>query len=125
MKLIIGGAFQGKMEYAKNRYSVKQWADGRVCPWDEIFRAEGIHHFHEYVRRMLTEGLDPADAAQRLCQENKDVVIVTNELGYGVVPVEAFDRKYRETTGRICTKLAEQSSEVVRVICGIGQVIKG
>ena len=62
---------------------------------------------------------------QRLAKENPDVVIVTNELGYGVVPVDAFDRKYRETTGRVCTQAACQADTVIRVVCGIGQVIKG
>ena len=32
-------------------------------------------------------------------QKNPDIVLVSNELGYGVVPIDAFDRNYRETTG--------------------------
>ena len=46
------------------------------------------------------------------------------EVGYGVVPVDAFDRKYREAVGRVCTKLAAYSHKVTRVVCGIGTVIK-
>lgn len=125
MKLIIGGTFQGKTEYARNQYSVDQWADGRDCEWNAVFSARGIHHFHEYIRRMLKDGREVSGFADKLIKENPDVVIVTNELGYGVVPVEAFDRNYRETTGRICTVLAGASDEVTRVICGVGQVIKG
>ncbi|MGI6011061.1 MAG: bifunctional adenosylcobinamide kinase/adenosylcobinamide-phosphate guanylyltransferase [Ruminococcus sp.] len=125
MKLIIGGAFQGKTEYARQRYGIQRWADGRDCLKDEIYQEEGIHHFHEYIKRMLKEGQDISEMAEKLREKNPEAVIVTNELGYGVVPIEAFDRKYRETTGRVCTKLAEYSSEVVRVVCGIGQVIKG
>ena len=49
---------------------------------------------------------------------------MTNELGYGVVPVDAFDRLWREKTGRICTELAGKAEEVHRVVCGIGMVIK-
>ena len=40
------------------------------------------------------------------------------------MPVDAFDRKYREAVGRVCTKLAAYSHKVTRVICGIGTVIK-
>ena len=125
MKLVIGGAFQGKKDFAQNAYHVTSWADGRNCDWEEVCCAGGILHFHEYIRRMLSDGRDPAQLIQRLAKENPDVVIVTNELGYGVVPVDAFDRKHRETTGRVCTQAACQADTVIRVVCGIGQVIKG
>ena len=39
----------------------------------------------------------------------QDVLLVSDEVGYGVVPMDAFDRAYREAVGRICTKLAAYS----------------
>ena len=81
MKLVIGRAFQGKKDFAQNAYHVTSWADGRNCDWEEVFCAGGILHFHEYIRRMLSDGRDPAQLIQRLAKENPDVVIVTNELG--------------------------------------------
>ena len=60
----------------------------------------------------------------RLFLKNPDVILVSQEVGYGVVPVDAFDRKYREAVGRVCTKLAAYSHKVTRVVCGIGTVIK-
>lgn len=125
MKLVIGGTFQGKTAYAKNTYAVDEWIDGRDCEWDAVFSAKGIHHFHEYIKRLLEEKKEIKGFAEKLITENPNAVIVTNELGYGVVPLEAFDRLYRETTGRVCTVLAAASDEVTRVVCGIGQVIKG
>ncbi|WP_242998335.1 bifunctional adenosylcobinamide kinase/adenosylcobinamide-phosphate guanylyltransferase [Blautia sp. OF03-13] len=61
----------------------------------------------------------------RLLQKNPEICIVTNELGYGVVPIEPFDRKWREKTGRICTELAAKADSVTRVVCGIGILLKG
>ena len=61
---------------------------------------------------------------EELVLKNPELVIVTDELGYGVVPVEARDRAWRETTGRLCTRLAVGAKEVHRVVCGIGMVIK-
>ena len=52
------------------------------------------------------------------------VILVSDEVGYGVVPVDAFQRAYREAVGRTCTKLASFSRKVTRVVCGIGTVIK-
>ena len=51
-------------------------------------------------------------------------VIISDEIGNGIVPVDAFERDYRERTGRMLITLASQADEVVRVICGIGQKIK-
>ena len=55
---------------------------------------------------------------------NPQVVLVVNELGCGVVPMDAFDRKYRERAGRLCCALAREAEEVHRVLCGIGTRIK-
>ena len=38
--------------------------------------------------------------------------------------MDAFEREYRERTGRILIRLAQEAEEVERVICGIGQRIK-
>ncbi|MCI8634679.1 MAG: hypothetical protein HFJ05_03630 [Eubacterium sp.] len=51
-------------------------------------------------------------------------VIISDEIGNGIVPVDAFDRTYRERTGRILVQPAGQAEEVERVIYGIGQKIK-
>ena len=45
-------------------------------------------------------------------------------MGNGVVPMEAFDRRYRETVGRICCNIAKQAEEVIRIVCGIPIVLK-
>ena len=51
--------------------------------------------------------------------------IVSTELGYGIVPIDAFDRLYREKVGRILCKAVEQAEEVYRVVAGIPVCIKG
>lgn len=124
MKLIIGGAFQGKKAFAESLCPGVPFADGAECSAEDIFSCKGIYHFHEYIRRRLAEGQDCLQLAQELIRRNPDLVVVTNELGCGVVPVDVFDREYRERTGRICTVLAEASDAVYRVICGVGLRIK-
>lgn len=127
MKLIIGGAYQGKLDFAKKEYgleSQEDWADGAACSREELFSHRGINHFHLFVRRMLEQGEDVSRLAEELLEKNQEAVVVAAELGCGVVPMDAFDRNYRESCGRLCTRLAEGSSRVHRVICGIGTVIK-
>lgn len=126
MILVTGGAFQGKKVYAAETFSLKEddFADGKSCPWDDIYKARGIIHFHEYIRRCLKEDREISTLAEEIFRQNPEIVIVVNELGSGVVPADAFDRKYRETAGRICCALAKEAEEVHRVVCGIGMVIK-
>lgn len=124
MRLIIGGACQGKLKFAKDMYPEVVWIDGRQCVETDIYGCQGIHHFHEYIRRMMYEGRDVTELAERLMERNPDVIIVSDEIGYGVVPVDDFLREYRENTGRICTKLASHAESVDRVVCGIGMRIK-
>lgn len=126
MKLIIGGAFQGKREYAGNQFTIpaEDFIDGEKCAFSDIFSCAGIYHFHLYIRRMMQEGIETKSLAAELLEQNPDILIISNELGYGVVPIDSFERAYRETVGRICCRMAEKAEEVHRVVCGIGTVLK-
>ena len=126
MKLVIGGSFQGKWNYAKKTFGMETgWLDGDGCRREELFLARGVFHFHDFIKGELRAGRSVDGLAEELIEKNPEIIIVSNELGYGVVPVDPFDRKYREAVGRTCEKLAAFSEEVHRVVCGIGQVIKG
>ena len=72
----------------------------------------------------MKNGEDVSMLAEQLIRKNPNVVIVTDEIGYGIVPADPFEREYRETNGRICTELAEYAECVFRVVCGIGKAIK-
>lgn len=124
MKMIIGGAFQGKAAFAEKKYPDIVWVDGADADWNLIGTARGILNFHEFIRNEMQKKKDVSGLAEQLISCNPDVVLVSDEVGYGVVPIDAFDRAYREAVGRICTKLAAYSSDVTRVVCGIGTVIK-
>ena len=124
MKLIIGGAFQGKKTFAKTLCPDIEFIDGQICDPEAIFTCKGIYHFHEYIRNCLKNGQDCVMLGEELIRRTPSRVGGTTELGYGVVPIEAFDREYRERTGRVCTVLAAASDEVYRVVCGVGVRIK-
>ena len=136
MRMIVGGAAQGKWNYAKKTYPAKSWADGRDCLLEEIQKAEGIYHFEAWVKRKLQvlwmeEGRERPEI-DRLAEElalgiwnqNPNLLLITDEIGCGIVPMEPFDRDWRELHGRICTLLAEKSESLERVICGIPLKLK-
>ena len=57
-------------------------------------------------------------------ERHPDCIIISDEIGNGIVPLDGFEREYRERTGRMLVELADRAEEVIRVICGIGQRIK-
>ena len=83
-----------------------------------------VNHLHRYIREQLHQGNDPEAAIMAFLVECPDCVVICDEIGNGIVPMEAEERIYRERTGRILEQLAAQADEVVRVVCGIGLKIK-
>ncbi|HBQ36419.1 MAG TPA: bifunctional adenosylcobinamide kinase/adenosylcobinamide-phosphate guanylyltransferase [Rhodobacteraceae bacterium] len=53
------------------------------------------------------------------------VVIVSNEVGAGIVPDNALSRKFRQAQGQLNQVLAAKSDLVVNVISGLPLVLKG
>lgn len=54
-----------------------------------------------------------------------DLVIVSNEVGHGIVPDNALARSFREAQGRLNIALAAQADLVVQVSVGLPLVLKG
>ena len=52
-------------------------------------------------------------------------IIVSNEVGQGIVPENALARAFREAQGRLNIALAAEAALAVQVIAGLPQVLKG
>ncbi|MEY8353783.1 bifunctional adenosylcobinamide kinase/adenosylcobinamide-phosphate guanylyltransferase [Lachnospiraceae bacterium 54-53] len=136
MILITGGAWQGKLSFAlelavsreqKNteyEEKIRQVAEGRTDSIDAAMDSRIIHDFHEYIRRLLKEGISVEAFLEDIGQKNPDAIIISNELGCGIVPADPSDREWREAAGRASVKLAKTSKEVYRLVCGIATRIK-
>ena len=131
MILIIGGFAQGKLHYVEQHYG--QCEVGQEVPvldgTLELPAETGtgqviVNHLHRYIREQLRQGKDPEEAIEDFRKEHPDCILICDEIGNGIVPMEAEERTYRERTGRILERLAAQADEVVRVVCGIGQKLK-
>ena len=109
MKLYIGGVYQGQEERAR----------------EENPGGEFYPDFHETIREaVLAQGQEPRAFAKQFCAEHPDAIVIANEVGAGVVPMEASDRAFREAVGRALCIIAQQAEQVTRCVCGIGVRIK-
>ena len=110
MILIIGGSYQGKTEYARENFP----------------KAKFFNQAHLFIRKRLKDGKSQEEILEEIRQATSDGswVIISDEIGNGVVPMEEDDRVYRDVAGRILIDIAKQADEVHRVILGIGQRIK-
>lgn len=127
MKLVIGGEAQGKLNYVLQNYRLERNAVWEACLPDDEAQDNGsvvVNRFHEWVRNRLRDGGHPEEETASFLEREPDCVIISNEVGNGIVPVDAFEREYRERLGRILIDIAGRAEEVERVVCGIGQRIK-
>ncbi|SEA48856.1 adenosylcobinamide kinase /adenosylcobinamide-phosphate guanylyltransferase [Oribacterium sp. KHPX15] len=136
MVLIIGGMCQGKHDFCKSEFP----------------DAEVIEHYEERIREELGEGKGPVseaekwldeisatmeidgtdtavhlsmDSENRFKEQNpRELVIIMNEVGSGVVPMDKDEREWREAAGRVSCLFAKRADRVYRLLAGIPQRLK-
>lgn len=54
-----------------------------------------------------------------------DLVIVTNEVGLGIIPDNELSRRYRDVIGMLNRNIADLAQKVILMVSGIPVVIKG
>ena len=77
MEMIIGGAYQGKTEYARKQYPQLRWSDGGSVTEEELMNAQGVTGFQQYIRSELENGKDVSDLAEKIICKNPDIVLVS------------------------------------------------
>lgn len=139
--VVLGGAFQGKTQWAKEHWQIQEeeCLDLKESSFDKESRSfdqlKLISHMEKMVEWYCKKEAKEDEISQqeiencwfkieKLWKNGNNPILIVDEIGYGMVPMEKTARKYRELTGRMTCKLAEQADEVYRVIAGIPQRLK-
>ena len=100
--------------------ALSQVADDQVVLLDCASMWLTNHMMAEHDLAVETEALIGALAA---CKGR--VVVVSNEVGMGIVPDNALARRFRIAQGKLNQRLAAAADLAVFVIAGLPQVLKG
>ena len=112
--LITGGAFQGKKGFAEKEFPA----------------IPVLSDIHLLIRDGLLNGMTEEEAEADIFSkiegiaESGQTVVISDDIGFGIVPIDPFERRYREVTGRIITDIAKKADQFFRVTAGIGERLK-
>ena len=153
MELYIGGFAQGKLEYVQNKKAEEAISIAMVIDCaqsdyqktlqsiDNKIKNENadvnnianvndiviINHLHLWVKDLLLEGMEESEVQLTILSwvaTHPNTILICDELGNGIVPLEKMERIWREQTGRLMIELAGQAERVERILCGLGQRLK-
>ena len=138
MELYIGGFAQGKLEYVQNKKAEEAISIAMVIDCaqsdyqktlqsiDNKIKNENadvnnianvndiviINHLHLWVKDLLREGMEEAAVQSTILSwvaTHPNTILICDELGNGIVPLEKMERIWREQTGRLMIELAKQA----------------
>lgn len=108
MIFVTGPLFSGKREYIQTALHLSPEEFAARAVWD--------------VERLAAGASDLEELAEKLSAHE---IVIASELGGGVVPIDPAERSAREAAGRLACLLARRANTVVRVVCGLPQILKG
>ena len=118
MVLIIGGAYQGKLDYAKDSLGVSEIY---TCTGPEIDFSKGcIYKIEEFTAHHP----DPVSYFRAHREQWRDSVLIMQDIFCGVVPMGAENRAWRQRTGRLAQYLSREAAQVSRIFCGLEHRLK-
>lgn len=84
----------------------------------ETFDSNALDNLEQFIMKEITEFLEAIDT------HPSHAILVTNEVGYGIVPDNKLSRVFRDIAGRVNQYIASKANEVYLVVCGIPVKVK-
>ena len=124
MVLVFGGAYNGKLDFVKEKFNVNE-DDIFYCGVNEIdFSKKVICGLHKFTYNNILKDISSLQYIKENINLFKDKIIISDEISRGIVPLKKEERMWREETGRCLQYLSKEASCVYRIFCGIPTIIK-
>jgi len=124
MILIFGGAYNGKLEFVKEKYDLNN-EEIFFCTNENLnFKKKVLCGLHIFTKACILNNINPLEILENNMDILKDKIIVCDEINSGIVPIDKLDRAWREETGRVLQLLSKNSSSVYRMFFGIQEQLK-
>ena len=125
MHIIIGGAYNGKRDYVSAMLAGREaeWFEGilpKQSDPDRLIVVAGIEKWLAKTKLSEAAAIDHVLAAVA----GRDVIVILTDIGRGIVPIDAQQRKLRDTCGRLYQRLMAEADEVTRIWYGIANTLK-
>ncbi|GAB62846.1 MAG: bifunctional adenosylcobinamide kinase/adenosylcobinamide-phosphate guanylyltransferase [Candidatus Jettenia sp.] len=79
----------------------------------------------EHLKQKQVQILDEINKLSKACRKSKsDSIVVSNEVGLGIVPDNPLSRLFRDIAGRANQIIADEADEVYFMVAGIPQRLK-
>jgi len=103
-----------------------------LCKINSCFDCVLIDCLTLFVSNLILRGdkqkgiLEKIDGLLHILRKNKArIILVSNEVGLGLVPVNKLGREFRDVAGRVNQLVAKHADEVFFTVAGIPLMIKG
>lgn len=126
MILVIGGAYQGKLDFVKNEFNISN-EDIFFCSDNNgyiDFDKKVMNGFHLFILSMIKNNKEPVSYIKENIEKFKDKIIICDDISCGIVPIEEDMRILREKIGYSLSLITKESKRVIRVFCGVPMDLK-
>ena len=125
MILVFGGAYNGKLDFVKDKFNINDKDIFHINDELEIdFSKKVIRNFQKLTYNMSLHNNDVKEYLEKNISLLEDKIIISDDISEGIVPLKKEDRIWRETNGKALQYLSLNAKSIYRVFCGIPMVIK-
>lgn len=144
MQLIIGGAYSGKRAIVNNQFDaidlswLSSYEKSSISSWKEAWQQDThlvLEGWENWLREDVRSSTSLKDLRKRYNQmfrelikeerlRDKHVMLIMLEMGKGIVPLQAEDRRLRDLAGWLQQDAASLSEEVLYVWHGLSRRMK-
>jgi len=98
--------------------SVGTWVSTILLDFEELAERDPVAALYALEARL-------AEFPDACARSQATIILVTEEVGLGIVPVSAMGRIFRDALGRLNAALAARADQVVLMVAGIPVAVKG